>query len=159
MFTTIVVGTDGSRPSMRAVEAAGELAANAGIDLVHVVSGYHALTAGELHHLAQELPAEFRSALASDTTGVNHCAAAALVLERYGVKAVEHPVAADGAEAILTIAGDVGADLIVVGSHGYGTGERILRGSVSTKVCHHAHCSVLVVHTGPDDGPDEGDGS
>ncbi len=36
------------------------------------------------------------------------------------------------------------ADLIVVGSHGYGFWGRLL-GSVSNGVVHHAECSVLVV--------------
>jgi nucleotide-binding universal stress UspA family protein len=38
-----------------------------------------------------------------------------------------------------------GADLIIVGSHGYGFWERALLGSVSNSVVHHASCSVLVV--------------
>lgn len=37
------------------------------------------------------------------------------------------------------------ADLIIVGSHGYNTWERLLLGSVSDSVVHHAPCSVLVV--------------
>lgn len=38
-----------------------------------------------------------------------------------------------------------GADLIVVGSHGYGFWSRALLGSVSNSVVHHAPCSVLIV--------------
>lgn len=38
-----------------------------------------------------------------------------------------------------------GADLIVVGSHGYDTWERMLLGSVSQSVAAHARCSVLIV--------------
>lgn len=38
-----------------------------------------------------------------------------------------------------------GADLIVIGSHGYGFWSRALIGSVSSSVVHHAPCSVLVV--------------
>ncbi len=38
-----------------------------------------------------------------------------------------------------------GADLIVVGSHGYGRWERFLLGSVSQSVVSHAKCSVEVV--------------
>lgn len=44
-----------------------------------------------------------------------------------------------------------GADLIVVGSHGYGFFERMLIGSVSDAIIHHAHCSVLVVKTAEED--------
>ncbi|MGI8495899.1 MAG: universal stress protein [Pyrinomonadaceae bacterium] len=37
------------------------------------------------------------------------------------------------------------ADLIIVGSHGYNTWERLLLGSISDSVVHYAPCSVLVV--------------
>lgn len=37
------------------------------------------------------------------------------------------------------------ADLIVIGSHGYGAWQRFLLGSVSQAVVSHAHCSVEVV--------------
>ncbi len=37
------------------------------------------------------------------------------------------------------------ADLIIIGSHGYGFWERAMIGSVSDSVIHHAPCSVLVV--------------
>lgn len=38
-------------------------------------------------------------------------------------------------------------DVIIVGSHGYNRWERLLLGSVSDSVVHHAPCSVLVVRT------------
>ena len=41
-----------------------------------------------------------------------------------------------------------GADLVVVGSHGYRTWERLLLGSVSQAVSLHAECSVLIVREG-----------
>lgn len=46
---------------------------------------------------------------------------------------------------ILDEAESWGADLIVVGSHGYGTWKRLLLGSVSQAVVGHAKCSVEVV--------------
>ncbi|MFT3745181.1 MAG: universal stress protein [Pyrinomonadaceae bacterium] len=46
---------------------------------------------------------------------------------------------------IVETAEEIGADLIVIGSHGYKQWERILLGSVSSSVVHHAPCSVLVV--------------
>ena len=49
---------------------------------------------------------------------------------------------------IVETAEDFGADLIVVGSHGYNRWERLLLGSVSDSVVHHAPCSVLVVRSG-----------
>ena len=51
--------------------------------------------------------------------------------------------------AILDEAEDWGADLIVVGSHGYRAWERFLLGSVSQSVVSHAKCSVEVVRCKP----------
>ena len=46
---------------------------------------------------------------------------------------------------IVETAEEMAADLIVVGSHGYNRWERLLLGSVSDSVVHHAPCSVLIV--------------
>lgn len=46
---------------------------------------------------------------------------------------------------IVETAEEIKADLIIVGSHGYNRWERLLLGSVSDSVIHHAPCSVLVV--------------
>jgi nucleotide-binding universal stress UspA family protein len=46
---------------------------------------------------------------------------------------------------IVETAEEFGSDLIIVGSHGYSRWERLLLGSVSQSVVHHAPCSVLVV--------------
>jgi nucleotide-binding universal stress UspA family protein len=46
---------------------------------------------------------------------------------------------------IVEEAEDWGADLIVMGTHGYGFWKRAMLGSVSNSVVHHAPCSVLVV--------------
>ncbi len=52
---------------------------------------------------------------------------------------------------IVETAEEIGADLIILGSHGYKRWERLLLGSVSSSVVHHAHCSVLVVRSPPGD--------
>ena len=56
-------------------------------------------------------------------------------------------VLADGlaVEEICRIAGERDAQLIVVGSHGWGAARRFLSGSVSTGLVHSAPCPVLVV--------------
>ena len=48
-------------------------------------------------------------------------------------------------EEIVSTANAVGADLIAVGARGHGTFKRLLLGSVSEYVLHHAECPVLVV--------------
>jgi nucleotide-binding universal stress UspA family protein len=47
-------------------------------------------------------------------------------------------------DAICAEASTIGADLVIVGSHGYGALDRVL-GTTAAKVVNHAHCSVMVV--------------
>ena len=50
---------------------------------------------------------------------------------------------------IVETAEEINADMIVIGSHGYKKWERLLLGSVSSSVVHHAPCSVMVVRSTP----------
>lgn len=65
--------------------------------------------------------------------------------QEQGVKAETYASESDPAEAILEVANQVNADLIVVGNRGLSGIRRFLLGSVSTKVSAHAPCSVLIV--------------
>ncbi len=151
MYTTILVGTDGSGPAHEAVRTAGELARCNDVGTVHVVAGYHPISSGEMLNLAHEVPLEFRDVLTSDTPGVNLVDHATRMLHAMDLQVDGHAVPASGADAILEVAEEIGADVIVVGSRGHGVGRRLLRGSVSTKVAHHAECDVLIVHTPHED--------
>lgn len=62
----------------------------------------------------------------------------------------------DPASSICQVATDEGFDVVVVGSHGTGFVRRLLLGSVSHHVLHHAHCPVLVVRD-PEAAHDGGD--
>ena len=55
-------------------------------------------------------------------------------------------------EAIVHLAEEIGAGLIVIGSRGYGGLKRALLGNVADSVVRHAHCPVLVVR--PQKGTD-----
>jgi nucleotide-binding universal stress UspA family protein len=58
-------------------------------------------------------------------------------------------------DAILDLGEEIGADLLVVGSRGHGTLERLILGSVSEGVVHHSTRPVLVVRGGEDAWPPE----
>jgi nucleotide-binding universal stress UspA family protein len=64
-----------------------------------------------------------------------------------GVEAECHARKGDPADALLQVAEENGADLIVVGNRGMTGAKRFLLGSVPNKVSHHASCSVLIVRT------------
>jgi nucleotide-binding universal stress UspA family protein len=64
-----------------------------------------------------------------------------------GIEAATYPREGDPADAILDVAEELGADLIVVGNKGMTGAKRFLLGSVPNRVSHHAPCSVLIVRT------------
>ncbi len=56
-------------------------------------------------------------------------------------------------DMIVAEAERFGADMVVVGSHGYGPIRRFFLGSVSLFVAQHAPCSVLIVRQPPEAAP------
>ncbi|MEL7155413.1 MAG: universal stress protein [Actinomycetota bacterium] len=145
VFSTIIVGTDGSPDARRALGVAAELASGPEPVDVHVVTAFHPLTVAELRQLAADLPQEFRPLLHAHVQADSTRDEAARILGAAGVDAVFHQVDGEPADVILQVAEQEGADLIVVGSRGEGMAKRLLHGSVSTNVFHHASCAVLVV--------------
>jgi nucleotide-binding universal stress UspA family protein/GNAT superfamily N-acetyltransferase len=123
---TIVVGTDGSETAAQALGVALELAAVLGA-AVHVVNAYSVL----------EAPADAEAVLA----------AAMRTVHAKGLDAVTHALRDDPAEALITVAKEQHADLLVLGSKGMNRGSRFLLGSVPNTVSHHAPCSILIART------------
>jgi nucleotide-binding universal stress UspA family protein len=67
--------------------------------------------------------------------------------KQQGVEAEPYPRQGDPADAILDVAEETKADLIVVGNKGMTGAKRFLLGSVPNKVSHHAPCGVYIVRT------------
>ena len=149
MFDVIVVGTDGSESAAVAVHRATELAA---------------LTQGTLHIVCAYRPVSFQSAAIAASAGaptldvdqINRGVAAegehvsdhaATEARRQGVKVEVHTVPGDAADALVSVAKDVGADLLVVGNRGMSGARRYVLGSVPNTVSHHSPCSLLIVDT------------
>ena len=72
---------------------------------------------------------------------------AAEEVEEAGIEVETFAREGDPADAILDVAEERGADLIVVGNKGMTGAKRFLLGSVPNKVSHHAPCSVLIIRT------------
>ena len=148
----MVVGTDGSETAGEAVRQASELAKQIGAK-VHLVSAYEpvAETAAAVpvarEDEARVPPADAQWAVAP-REGVDAILDdVAAVARAAGVEAEVHAREGSPADAILDVAEETGADLIVVGNKGMTGAERFLLGSVPNKVSHHAPCSVLIVRT------------
>ena len=144
MFSTVVVGTDSSAIAEHAVRVAAEMAAQ-GNGTLHVVAAYRTLSPAEVLSVRSSLPEEFHDAIDAVSRVDDTLASAARIGARHGVTVTRHPIEGDATEALLDVAEEVDADLIVVGSRGLHGLARML-GSVSTKVVHHSPRSILVVH-------------
>jgi universal stress protein A len=59
----------------------------------------------------------------------------------------QHIVLGSAGTEIRTMAKEIGADLIVIGSHGR-SGWKLLLGSTANKVLHGSECDILTVHVG-----------
>ncbi|OGW37459.1 MAG: hypothetical protein A2010_15255 [Nitrospirae bacterium GWD2_57_9] len=142
-FKSILVATDGSRYSAAAVSEAIGLAKRNGSQLtvISVVPAEIAtptdidFTVNQRELIAEK---EMRNA-EQNAKAVKEAA------QKEGVSVKAFVMSGKPAEAVIQIAGEQKADLIVVGSHGRTGVERLLMGSVAERVIVLASCPVLVV--------------
>jgi nucleotide-binding universal stress UspA family protein len=146
MFRTIVVGTDGSDTAGKAVAQAAEMAAAVNATLL-IVSAFEPVSGARLREEAQEAPDDVRWMVNPREDVDATLEVAAEVAAEQGVQTRTFARQGDPADAILDVAEEQGADLIVVGNKGMTGAKRFLLGSVPNKVSHHAPCSVLIVRT------------
>jgi nucleotide-binding universal stress UspA family protein len=141
MYSNIVVGTDGSETAAKAVELAVSLARLHGATL-HLVTASKQPTGVAGGPLAggEPISEESFSLLGEDEM----LAEIAAGIE--GVEVRMHAATGNPAAAIVRVAEEVAAELIVVGSKGM-TGTRRVLGSVPNSVAHSANCDVLIAKT------------
>jgi len=151
----IAVATDGSDGADRAIDFAADLASKFGADLVLV----HVISASAVPSASFGAPHPFlanpRAPVAVETLSVPEVltdaandllAKAKARAEVRGARRVHAEVhVGDPAEAILSIAKERNADVIVLGKRGQGRLAGLLLGSISQKVATLAHSAVLVV--------------
>jgi nucleotide-binding universal stress UspA family protein len=146
MFKSIVVGTDGSDTANQAVRQAVDLARAVGAKL-ELVSAYEPVPAQRLSEERRQAPEDLQWAINPREDVDATLEAAAAISREAGVPVNVYPRQGDPADAILDIAEEREADLIVVGNKGMTGAKRFLLGSVPNKVSHHAPCSVLIIRT------------
>ncbi len=145
-YRTVVVGTDGSDSSLRAVDKAGQIAAGSGAKVI-VATAY--FPQGEDHRAAEVLKDEGWQmhgnapiyAILREAKDRAKAAGATEIEEKAVVGA---PV-----DALVDLAQEVNADLLVVGNVGLSTIAGRLLGSVPANVARRSKTDVLIVHTTP----------
>jgi nucleotide-binding universal stress UspA family protein len=146
MFTRIVVGTDGSDTAGQAVDQAIDLAKLSGATL-GIVSAFQPVSKRRVQGEQEGAPADIAHEFGPREDVNLILDAAAAKARAAGIEVTTHPVQDDPADAILNVAEEIKADLIVVGNKGMTGARRYLLGSVPNNVSHHAPCSVIIVRT------------
>ncbi len=143
MFKHILLATDGSEASARAVQLAVGMAREQGARLtaLYVVDPYPYLGVGEANPMGFQAYMSAALAYAAQAHAAVIAAADAAPKVDVQLRRVEDVAAAKG---ITESARDLGADLIVVGSHGRSGLQRLMLGSVAAKVVAQAEIPVLV---------------
>ena len=146
MFKRIVVGTDGSETAAQAVSQAIELARLSGATL-SLVSAYQPASERRVQAEQAGAPTDVQYEIGPREDVNLVLDGAAAEAKQQGIEVQTHPVEGDPADAILNVAEERKADLIVVGNKGMTGARRYLLGSVPNNVSHHAPCSVIIVRT------------
>jgi nucleotide-binding universal stress UspA family protein len=146
MFRSIVVGTDGSETATSAVRQAVELAQTTGAT-IQLVSAYEPVSGQRLREESTQVPDDMQWMVNPREDVDATLKDAGEIAEEAGVNVENHARQGDPADAILDVAEETKADLIVVGNKGMTGARRFLLGSVPNKVSHHAPCSVLIIRT------------
>lgn len=137
-YSKILVPTDGSSYALLAGRHAAYLAKGLGASVIVLNAMDTDMAFHSGIHYADEVAQLEKSGLKATASIKELCTGA-------GVETKELVVRGSPVEAILKVADDEHADLIVMGTVGMSAVERVLLGSVSEKVSRHAHCPVLLV--------------
>jgi len=157
-YRKIIVGTDGSESSLRAVDRAGAVAAQVGAKLI--IASAHLDTSEKGGWSRAPAPDRLTDGRAADSLGgsgyMMHGSApvyAILQDARERAKAAgahdieERAIVGAPVTALLHLAEEVNADLLVVGNLGMSTVAGRLLGSVPDTVARRAKVDIIIVHT------------
>lgn len=145
-YSTIVVGTDGSDSSYRAVEKAASLAADAGARLV-LACAYYPVDDRDIAPAADVLKDDAYQIRGSAPTDGILRTAREKAKAKGATEILDRPIVGAPVDALLDLTTAVEADLLVVGNRGLNTLTGRLLGSVPSDTARKAKCDVLIVHT------------
>jgi nucleotide-binding universal stress UspA family protein len=140
MFQHILVAIDGSKISDHALGASIE-EARVWKGAVHAV---YVVETGLFSSLPMDSTWEIMYSML-EQEGARALQAAREMAEKHGVKIETRIMQGHAGNEIVKAAGDIGADLVVVGSHGKSEVDRLLLGSVSSFVVSNCATTVMVV--------------
>ena len=145
-YTTVLVGTDGSESSFRAVDRAASVARDAGATLL-LACAYRPMSAREIQDAADALGGESYK-VSGSTPAEDVLRDAADRANGVGAKKVDTiAVEGDPVDALVALVDKRKVDLLVVGNRGLNSLAGRLLGSVPANISHRAACDVLIVHT------------
>ncbi|NLU83047.1 universal stress protein [Rhodococcus sp. HNM0569] len=145
-YQTVVVGTDGSESSYRAVEKAARLASDAGAKLV-LACAYYPADPKETQQAADILRDEAYQVTGSTPTYEILRTARERAVDAGATDITERAVVGAPVESLLALVDEVSADLLVIGNRGLNTITGRLLGSVPSDAARKSTCDVLIVHT------------
>jgi nucleotide-binding universal stress UspA family protein len=145
-YQTVLVGTDGSDSSYRAVDRAAEIARDATARLV-IVCAYEPATAREVAAAGEALGDEAFSVVGSAPAEETLRTAAERAAARGAGKIERVAVTGEPVKSLVSALEEHQADLLVVGNRGLNTLAGRLLGSVPAAVSRRSPCDVLIVHT------------
>jgi nucleotide-binding universal stress UspA family protein len=145
-YSIILVGTDGSDSSFRAVDRAAQLAAATGATLL-LATAYNTMPERERLPAADRL-GDLAYKVQGSTPADDALRAARERAVAAGAKDIEEEAReGDAVDVISRLARDRAADLVVVGNRGLNSLAGRILGSVPANLSHRAPCDVLIVHT------------
>jgi len=145
-YRTILVGTDGSDSSFRAVDRAAQLAAATGATLL-LATAYNPMPERERLEAADRL-GDLAYKVQGSTPAEDALRAARERAVAAGAGDIEQEAReGDAVDVISKLAKDRAADLVVVGNRGLNSLAGRILGSVPANLSHRAPCDVLIVHT------------
>jgi nucleotide-binding universal stress UspA family protein len=145
-YSKILVGTDGSDSSFRAVERAATIAGDADATLL-IASAYTPISERDKGRAVNQLGNDAYKVMGSNPAEDALRDAEALA-KKAGAKKIESKAqAGDPVDVLVSLISAEDAELCVVGNRGLNSLAGRLLGSVPANISHRAPCDVLIVHT------------